>query len=205
MQETKPISAYKRGLRTKILDRALIDFRERGIRAVRMDDVAAELKISKRTLYEIFSNKELLVAESIRRYHEDLSQFMQVQTSHSKNVLEVIFIIYRKKIEEFRNTNPQFYADLAQYPQVAAYFNSQKERMRAESTKFFERGKKEGYFREDLNLELLSLIFDSTNKYVIDNHLYHQFTFEEIFTNMVLLTLRGICTEKGQKLLDQML
>ena len=52
MQDTKPISAYKQGLRSKIIETALKDFLSRGIRAVRMDDVATELKISKRTLYE---------------------------------------------------------------------------------------------------------------------------------------------------------
>ena len=57
MQDTKPISAYKQGLRSKIIETALKDFLSRGIRAVRMDDVATELKISKRTLYEIFGTK----------------------------------------------------------------------------------------------------------------------------------------------------
>lgn len=42
MQESKPISAYKQGLRSKIVETAMNDFRARGIRAVRMDDVAAE-------------------------------------------------------------------------------------------------------------------------------------------------------------------
>ena len=41
MQETKPISAYKQGLRSKIIETALKNFRARGIRAVTMDEVAA--------------------------------------------------------------------------------------------------------------------------------------------------------------------
>ena len=51
MQETKGITAYKQGLRVKILTTAMVDFRQRGIRGVTMDDVATELGISKRTLY----------------------------------------------------------------------------------------------------------------------------------------------------------
>ena len=61
MQETKAITAYKQGLRVKILTTAMADFRQRGIRGVTMDDVATELGISKRTLYEIFDKKEDLL------------------------------------------------------------------------------------------------------------------------------------------------
>ena len=205
MQETKPISAYKQGLRSKIIETALKDFRARGIRAVRMDDVAAELKISKRTLYEIFGNKEVLLSEVIQKYFECRRQNMQVQIAHCKNVMEIVMVFFRKKIDEIRHTNPQFYADLTQYPQLADYLKKQKEHIRTESTKFFERGKQEGYFRDEFNQELLSVLFEALNKYVMETRLYQQYPFEEIFKNMAFLMLRGICTEKGQKLLDKLL
>ena len=57
MQETKEISAYKQGLKGKILEMAMKAFGEKGIRAVKMDDVAVYLGISKRTLYELYDNK----------------------------------------------------------------------------------------------------------------------------------------------------
>ena len=205
MQETKPISAYKQGLRSKIIEAAMNAFRSRGIRAVRMDDVAAELKISKRTLYEIFDNKEVLLFEGIQKYYEDRSLNMQVLISHCKNVMEVVMLVFRKKTDEIRNTNPQFYADLPQYPKVAAYLNAQKERNRSESAKFFERGKEEGYFRPEINQDLVSIVFEALNRYVMENRLYQQFTFEELFTNLVFLTLRGICTEKGLQAMDKLL
>ena len=205
MQETKPISAYKQGLRSKIIEAAMNAFRSRGIRAVRMDDVAAELKISKRTLYEIFDNKEVLLFEGIQKYYEDRSLNMQVLISHCKNVMEVVMLVFRKKTDEIRNTNPQSYADLPQYPKVAAYLNAQKERNRSESAKFFERGKEEGYFRPEINQDLVSIVFEALNRYVMENRLYQQFTFEELFTNLAFLTLRGICTEKGLQAMDKLL
>ena len=205
MHETKPISAYKQGLRSNILDNAIHDFRERGIRSVRMDDVATELKISKRTLYEIFENKEQFLSEAVQKYYENRRQNMEVQIEHCKNVMEIVIIFLRKKIDEIHNTNPQFYADLPHYPQLADYLQTQKERIRKESSEFFERGKKEGYFREEINLDMVTILFEAVNKYVIDNRLYQQYTFEEFFKNLAFLMLRGICTEKGQKALDKLL
>lgn len=205
MQETKPISAYKQGLRSKIIETALKDFRSRGIRAVTMDDVAAELKISKRTLYEIFGTKEEVLSECVMKYFEDRRLNLEVQIAHCKNVMEIVMVFIRKKIDEIHHTNPQFYADMAQYPQLAVYLKEQKERIRKESAKFFERGKQEGFFREEINQELVSVLFEAVNKYVMETRLYQQYSFEEIFKNLAVLTLRGICTDKGLKLLDKLL
>ena len=123
MQESKEISDYKKNLRGSILETAMHAFAEKGIRAVKMDDVATALGISKRTLYEIFETKELLLFEGIRKYHAERQEYAKQATQQCKNVMEVLVAIYRIKVDEFRKTNPQFYADLAQYPQLADYLN----------------------------------------------------------------------------------
>ena len=61
MQEKKAITAYKKGLRAVILNAAMKAFTEKGIRAVKMDDIAESLAISKRTMYEIYATKEELL------------------------------------------------------------------------------------------------------------------------------------------------
>ena len=61
MQEKKTITAYKKGLREVILETAMKAFQEKGIRAVKMDDIAEKLAISKRTMYEIYATKEELL------------------------------------------------------------------------------------------------------------------------------------------------
>ena len=65
MSETKNISAYRQSLRDRILEVAMQAFREKGIKAVKMDDIAASLTISKRTLYEVYENKLRL------RFHKE--------------------------------------------------------------------------------------------------------------------------------------
>ena len=60
-----------------LLKTAMQLFTQKGIRAVRMDDVASELSISKRTLYEIYENKELLLYESTRTYYRQRREMMQ--------------------------------------------------------------------------------------------------------------------------------
>ena len=57
MQEIKDLNAYRTSLKDKILEAAMDAFTKNGIRAVKMDDIAMSLSISKRTLYEIYGGK----------------------------------------------------------------------------------------------------------------------------------------------------
>ena len=61
-----------------------------GIKAVHMDDIASSLSISKRTLYELFGDKEELLLEVFRFYRRCMNEYMQEIASSANNVLEVI-------------------------------------------------------------------------------------------------------------------
>lgn len=61
-------TCYKLELRNRILKAAMTEFLHKGVKSVKMDDIANTLAISKRTLYEIYSNKEELLLEAVRAY-----------------------------------------------------------------------------------------------------------------------------------------
>lgn len=56
----------------KIIETALQMFNSRGCKGVTMDDIAQELHISKRTLYETFANKEELLSDCVMSMHEEV-------------------------------------------------------------------------------------------------------------------------------------
>lgn len=203
MQETKDISPYKQGLRDKIITSAMLAFAKKGIRQVKMDDVASELGISKRTLYEIFDKKEDLLYEGVKYYLGERRSQMEQRAKSCNNVMEIILLAYKQKVEEVRQTNPCFYTDLVKYPKVARYLAQQNQQMLTNMTKFIERGIEEGYFRKEVNPGLVAKLFDALGKYVMEQQLYCLYTIEEIFTNLVFVTIRGICTEKGIEVIKQ--
>ena len=102
MQETKEISPYKKGLRNKIITTSMEAFARNGIRHVKMDDVAKDLGISKRTLYEIFDKKEDLLYEGVKYYLGERRTQMELKAQQCKNVMEIILQAYKLKVEEFR-------------------------------------------------------------------------------------------------------
>ncbi|MBR5989851.1 MAG: TetR/AcrR family transcriptional regulator [Prevotella sp.] len=205
MQETKEISAYKQGLRGKILETAMNAFGEKGIRAVKMDDVAVDLGISKRTLYELYDNKEQLLFEGVKVYNEQRQILIKEKTKNCGNVMEILLTVYRIKVEEFRQTNPLFYADLVKYPKIARFLHQQNQYIHTEMQKFIQRGVSEGFFREDVDEALTMHLFDALGEYVMMNQLYRRYTIEDIFKNIIFVSLRGICTEKGVVALDRII
>ena len=202
MTEEKNISPYMKSLRDKILDVAMHAFATKGIKAVRMDDIAQALAISKRTLYEIYDNKEKLLYEGVKKFKSIKDKEFMELNAESKNVIEVLLRIYHQKVEEFRLTNPVFYTEIAKYPSVIDFLNKDRAQSHEQFLVFLRRGVKEGYFRNDVNIELFSMMFSSIGEFIMRNQLYNQYTIEDLLKNLVLVSLRGFCTEEGIKLLD---
>ena len=79
----------KEELRERIVGAATLAFTKSGVRNVRMDDIAVSLSISKRTLYELFRDKEQLLLEVMKCYWQEMSNYMAEVISRTENVLEI--------------------------------------------------------------------------------------------------------------------
>lgn len=205
MQENKNISEYRQTLKEKILDAAMAAFSAHGIKAVKMDDIANSLSISKRTLYELYSNKEDLLFEGVKKYHTLKREEMRRFALQSHNVMDIVLHAFSMKVKDIKMTVPKFYSDVAKYPKLLSYFDQEKEKDRQQLIQFMQRGTAEGYFCQNLNYELIARIIEMQNKLVMDNKLYNQYSMETVFYNLMFLSLRGLCTPKGIEVLDRFL
>jgi AcrR family transcriptional regulator len=205
MKEQKDISPYMLSLRERILETAMHDFVAKGIKAVKMDDIAQTLGISKRTLYEIFYNKERLLLACLSKFKEVKEAEFAHLYEQSENVMDIIVALYRQKVEEFRTTSPEFYSDMYKYPSVIEFFSEDSRRSHERFIGFLKRGVDEGYFREDVNMEIVSRIFHALSTYIMENQLYKEFSIEEVFQNLIFVSLRGFSTQKGVEKLDHYL
>lgn len=202
MQEKKTTTAYREGLKNQILATAMEAFAAQGIRAVKMDDIARTLTISKRTLYEIYSNKEVLLFETVRKKRSDGEQWIKERLAASANVIDIILQIYMQKAEEFRSTNQLFYTDLEKYPQILRFLRQDSQTQKLRLKQFLERGIDEGYFRRDVNTDLVMLSFEALGENIQRHSLYKLYTFDELFFNVFMVMLRGISTQQGIEEID---
>lgn len=205
MTELKNLTGYKLSLQDRITEQACQLFTTHGIKAVTMDDVARQLAISKRTLYEIFGTKEALLLAIIVDYRKKHGELLREKLAGCSDVMDILLVVYRDKIEEFRHVNPLFYSELSHYPQLLQGLQSDREEQRRQFLKFMERGISEGYFRQDINYTLVEQLFNELGRYLMKSELYRHHDIEDLFRNVIFVTLRGLCTTKGVQRLDQFL
>ena len=198
-------TVYKMGLKQKILSTAAMLFTQRGVRAVKMDDISNHLSISKRTLYEIYENKEDLLFECVKIKYKESEQQLHDAVSDAKNVMDILVNIFWVKIEALRNTHPSFYSEMNRYPKIVEFLDKQNESRRQEQVDFIRRGVSEGFFRNDVNYDLIITLFDVSNRYVYNNYSTINCTMEQVFYNLIFVFLRGFCTTEGIRVLDEFL
>lgn len=181
-------------------------FAEQGIRKVRMDDVASALGMSKRTLYEMFADKEELLLECMKVDQEKKREYAAQVASTANNVLEIVFCLYQYGMEEMKNVNSSMYRDIKKYPKVCEFLNWRKAQSAQNSRKFYETGVRQGLLREDINFDIFQFLVDlSMNGFLNDEMLMNRWTLTEVLDTVVRVNMRGICTEKGQRILDEFL
>jgi len=200
--ESKSVSTYRESLRERILETAMRAFTSRGIKAVKMDDIAHELSISKRTLYELYENKELLLFAGIRQYKARKERELHELLAQSRNVIDLILLSYHKKVEESSRIAPAFYSDIERYPTVVSYLEKDREENHRRFSYFIKQGISEGFFRRDIDIELLTSAFEAVILNYMSSQIYKEHSVEDITKNIIFITIRGICTQKGIEALD---
>ena len=204
MTKSNDPTQYRRELKKKIFSVAMNEFNTRGIRAVKMDDIASALSISKRTLYEIYPTKEALLLECIIRHHQEARAEMNDYVSRKpRNAVELILKFYYMNMENLAGTPLVFFIDIGKYPQVVNYIRKQHENQREEALAFFQKGVEDGYFRKDVDYALISRLAGKIMQGIFEDRLYEDYDLPHIFRNIILLFLRGFCTVKGLNAIDK--
>lgn len=203
MHENPKWTDYRVSLKDRIVEKSLQLFASQGIKAVKMDDIARSLNISKRTLYEVYDNKETLLVEVIQKARTDEEEALSQLAGRSRNVMEMMLNIYYYKTEQMKDTNPQFFIDLEKYPSVMQMLHRNHQKTHDDFIRFVERGVREGYFRSDIDYELVALMLEGFSEQARSKHLFQKYSLQAIFLNHVFVIIRGFCTQKGIGFLDE--
>lgn len=196
-------SVYRQTLSKQIIKTATADFLSKGIKAVKMDDIANELSISKRTLYEVFANKEDLLLECVKNLYAEYQKHMDNFINEDTSVIAIIMETYRYQMEQINNISPAYYYELPKYRIVTKWRDEEHERNEWKAMKFYKQGVKEGYFRDDVDFELIGKVCGTSVKFIMESEFLKHYSIKHIFQNVILLYVRGFCTLKGVKALDE--
>lgn len=174
-----------------------------GIKSVTMDDVAHELGISKKTLYECIKDKAELVEQVMFMIHRHHSDKLNSLISNVINAIEELFVVNRYMNEMMKEMNPSLGYDLRKYyPKIfQQILEKQRESMYQAIRLNLEKGVREGLYRKDMNIELISKIHLTRLEYrhSSDPNVLSDINSEEVMREIFIYHIHGIASEEGLK------
>ena len=200
------INEYRKELKSRIIDYAMGEFYKRGVRAVKMDEISQGLHVSKRTVYEIFGDKEELLLAGLKIKSLEMREKLETYSCNvAHNVVDIIGYFYKLQMEVNSMVGVAFYEEIHRMPRVIEFFNQEHEREFADRVKFLKAGVEEGLFRQDIDYSLtMELLSDSMSE-IMRNQIYKKYSMQQIFDNFFLVIIRGFCTERGAALLNKVI
>ncbi len=181
-------------------------FRTYGIRAVTMDMLAANMGISKRTIYEVFSDKDELLKGVLKWMLVKQRELMTKIFSESENVIEAIFKMIDLMTDHFQRMSPAFQMDMQRL-----HRDIQKNREElidlpylSNNSEILNRGIKEGVFRDDIDVEITNKCMLEVARMSNDKNVFppDDFANKDVIRNFYINYLRGISTRKGLDLIN---
>lgn len=198
--------------REAIIRSAAEMFVTQGIKAVRVDDIARHIGISKRTIYEQFGDKEELLYECLS-YHAREKDRRHVELSaQAENILEAMLLVFGEVMEtaevgkRLQDNLQRFYPRV--YERLMNEYRCRKGLGQFKAALL--RGVEEGYFQGGgyLDFDLaIALLHYSIEGLVVRKDVLptHNMSTSEALRFLVVNFLRGISTEKGIRFIDDFL
>lgn len=203
---TKKMSQFES--KERILGAAAEMFSRYGIKSVTMDDIAKRLSISKKTIYQFFSDKDEIVHTLFeQQFAVDCAEFEQIAAS-AANVVEEVFGHMKKLHRKFSGANPNLFYDLRKYHPRAweLVTKFRQEAGVAMVEKALEKGKKDGFVRPDCNSKILARLRMEEIEMGFNADIFppDQHAILDVQIAMVEHFLYGVCTLKGHKLINKL-
>ncbi|GAB1415332.1 hypothetical protein MASR2M117_07380 [Paludibacter sp.] len=194
-------------IKENIIQASLTQFYQIGIRNVSIDDVCTELRMSKKTFYQYFKSIEDFIDAIID--YERQQQWQKVQKGiKDKNAID-IFVYMIKEMKKNTECMPfMFWHDLKKYYPALyqKHDRIKKDNIRMAFEQNIAKGIKEGYYRDNLDIELIAyfhsiqlsstfdaMIQESQKKYTLKR-------LTNFFTDMII---HLIANEKGLKYISE--
>lgn len=190
-------------IRQKIIKSATNLFQKKGVHKVTMDDIAHTLSMSKRTLYQIFSDKEELLLACVIVFEQEDRKYAEELKRKATSVLDFLLIYFSRKLSCMDDVVSEFYIDMIKYPRVAKHIELHKKMFESYAVNFLNKGVEEGFFRSDINFYIIVNQLRVGMDIAAQKNMLSQFSRRELFMNTVIPYIRGCSTIKGIDMIDE--
>ena len=184
-------------------------FMKFGIKSISMDDIAKNLGMSKKTIYNFVTNKDDLVFDVLQSFIKDEKVIINQITQTAQNAIEEMASIARYVLQHMRKMKPSLTYDLKKYHTKSwnylnfDHFNF----IETIIQKNLKRGKEEGLYRSEIDEIMLSKIYISLARVIVDEDFFpiKKYDKSDIYKNFFDYHINGIMNEKGRSEINKYL
>ncbi len=194
-------------MKERILAEAERLFWKYGVRSVTMEDIARKLGISKKTIYQHFSDKEQILYQVIQdKTGRDQSE-MDCMVIETDNPVEELLSVLKMMQKKADHVSPNLLIDIKRYyPQAFALFRQYKEEQIMRSIlENIQKGISQGLYRSDIKPTILARLRVEQIELAFDNDIFptDQYSMHDIQFELIHHFVRGMLTEKGFTIYNQ--
>ena len=194
-------------MKQRILAEAERLFWKYGVRSVTMEDIAKQLGISKKTIYQHFDDKEQILYQVIQdKSLRNLSEMDCLVTEGANPVEEMLYVL-RMMQKHHDQISPNLLVDVKRYyPQAFALFKQYKEgQIMGSILENIQKGIDQGLYRSDINPAILARLRVEQIELAFNSDFFptDQFTMQQIQYELIHHFVRGMLTEKGFTIYNQ--
>jgi AcrR family transcriptional regulator len=187
-----------------IIETATRLFMEHGVKTITMDRIVKELHTSKRTIYSYFEDKVALLEACLDVYNANVRAENEEVIRSADNVIEAMGHLHQKIVRRSYQINPNFFRDIIHYYPglLPESYKRNGNYAHQQLIELASAGIKDGIFQENMDVEVVGKTVLKLLKMLKDNELFPatEFSIERLTFGIMVPYLRGLCTEKGVKL-----
>jgi AcrR family transcriptional regulator len=196
-------------MRDKILEISKELFLNLGFKSVTMDEIANGLGVSKKTIYKYFKNKTELVNAVTEFMFVGICEGIDMICKLNKDPIDEIFDIKRFVMANLKDekSSPQYQLQ-KYYPKIyASVMKKQFDLMQNCVLNNLKNGIEQNLYRKDIDIEFISRIYFSGMIAIKNNDLFplNNYSMNTLMSQYLNYHLRGICSQKGIKQLENQL
>jgi len=193
--------------KNRILTGSLELFYRAGIKSVTMDDIAKHLAVSKKTIYQFFSDKNELVMGLVQRKMQEDEEQMTGIMAKAANVIEQLMEMMKCSEEILSRANPILMYDMQKYhPGAWELFQQFKNGVVIRTLEqLLREGKEQGYIRPDIDVKVIARMRVNQVEMGFNTTIFPLAEFSPWTVQQQFLEHfnYGICTLEGYKLLEK--
>lgn len=193
--------------RERILSKSHELFTRLGFKRVTMDEIALRTGMSKKTIYQTFSNKDEIVSAVVEEHINKSVIRCEASSINAENAVHEIFLNIEMVVELMSEMNPAVFEDLEKFfPAVFRKLYQHKNSYIYKKVKDnLEWGIQQGLYREDLNVDVLSKFRVETMFIPFNQAIYpySKYNLAEVEIETLELYLYGVTNSEGQKLIKK--